>query len=137
MTATTTTSTEHVQRNGLWFGMIGAPLAWLCHVITSLFISWQACQDGDPNWGALSQPAVRWLLIGWTAAMLLVAILAGVTSFRLRRRLGEAHHISDAEGREREEFMTLLGTLASVVFTVAILWASVPPLLIDICMRAK
>ncbi len=68
---------------------------------------------------------------------LAIAIAAGVTSYRTWRRLSGGGRILRAEGYERSEFMALMGFFISFTLGVGIVWLSLPPLILELCGRAR
>jgi hypothetical protein len=105
------------------------------------------------------------LVIGLiTLALLAVSISAGVISHRLWRSSREiaqngvrreivpdpsggargtlfamqgARELTLDEGYSREDFMALGGVLISTVCSVGIVWAGIPLMMLDVCVRAR
>ena len=117
----------------LWFGFLGAPLAWSLQLSVNSALSGLACLGGRAT------PDVD--LLGWTdtaivvvnLAALLLALLALAVSIRNLRR---THEVESDEGRGvlgagegRTRFMAVWGIWTSVLFffaiafnTVAVFW---------------
>jgi hypothetical protein len=141
--------THRLPNGKLWYGFAAPAFAWAAHGATSVFLSTVYCPSGIPHWGRLGEGGVR-LAIGLvTIGLLAVAISAGVVSYRLwrslraRRREEEEQQlryerdlIAD-EGRTREDFMALGGVLVSIVCSVGILYAGIPLIILNVCMRAR
>lgn len=103
----------------------------------SVFLSSVYCPSGIPNWGRLGEGGVR-LAIGLiTIALLAVSISAGVVSYRMWRAVQEAHALAHDEGRSREDFMAMGGVLVSIVCTLGIIYAGIPLIMLNVCMRAR
>ena len=115
MTAQPNTSERVVQPRtslGLWFALLGGPAAGLANVIIGYAAVDRACVDDS----SISLHVV-------TLLFLLIAVLAGVTSWRLRQRIGERD--STAGGLlARSHFMTTVGlyTAAAACFGIILQW---------------
>lgn len=136
-TAYTARPRPRISQKRLWFGFAAGAAAWVVHGITGYFITWQACQDGDGDWGFLSSLEVRWLLGAITIAALAVAAAGGFLSFANWRRVRERRKLTEAEAPGREEFMALTGVFIGTVFSLGVLWAGLGPVLLDVCVTAK
>ena len=140
MSYAATAETHHHPRMGqgrLWFGLCAAVVAWGAQGLSSFFISWQACQDGDADWGILSGQEVRWLLYGITAAALTIALVATLLSFLNWRRLEGDRSIAESKASEREAFMALGGVAIGIVFLGGIIWFGLGPIMVGVCETAK
>ena len=95
----------------LWFAFTGGAAAWALEGALCVFISSNACDAaGSLSPGGLSGMTVRLLLALVTLALLATALTAGITAFKDWRRLvGGDVTLNKAEGRGREEFMSLAG----------------------------
>lgn len=127
---------EMISPRRLWFGFAIGAVAWLSVGGIYILINWRACMHqeefGIPN----PHPGAR-ILIGVLALVLLtVAIIGGVISYSNWRHLS-AQPLLRGEAVERHEFMALLGVVVAVTLGVGILWMAIPPLLLDICWRAR
>ena len=120
----------------LWYGLAAAPFAWALQGLIGVILSAEACPAGVAGWEILRQPGVRVGLAAITLCLLAVAVTAGVTSFRNWHRLS-GERLAHAEGTARETFMALGGVLISTVFSIGIVWASIPILILQICERAR
>lgn len=130
-------STNHIPPGRLWFGTCAGAAAWAVHGFSSFLISTQACKDGTGSWGPLSSTGVRLLLGGVTVVLLAVAAAGLLTSYRNWRLLSQRRELMRAEGLGREDFMSLIGVFVGVVFLLAIVWAGIPPILVDVCINAR
>jgi len=146
-----------IPRGRLWFGFVGAALAWLVHGFLSVVISASACRSGYYEWTWISAGGLQALLGLLTLVLLVIALAAGAVSFWNWRRLAayraqqppesrsdspferqpERRELLHAEGRRREEFMALGGVFVSTAFVLGILWAGLPLILVDICRSAR
>lgn len=125
-----------LQQASLWYGFAAAPFAWVLQGLVGVILSAEACPAGVAGWQILRQPGVRVGLAAITLCLLAVAISAGVTSFHNWQRLSGRREFVHAEGTAREAFMALGGVLISTVFSLGIVWASIPILMLQICERA-
>lgn len=72
-----------------------------------------------------------------TLIALVFAVAGGLISFRNWRQAANQFDLLHTDGRRRIEFMALVGTLASVAFVVGILWAGIPLIMLDVCVKAR
>lgn len=130
---TTTQHTHHIPPGRLWFGTTGAAIAWAVQGFTCFLISTQECADGTGSWGPLSGTGVRVLLICLTAGFLAVAAAATVVSYRNWRELSEHHHLMQAEGIGREQFMAIGGVFIGAASVIGLIWAGIAPIFLPAC----
>lgn len=128
---------SRIRPRSLWFGAAGAAVAWALHGVICEVIASEACRNGVGNIWSLSPLGVRWLLAGITIGFLAVAVIGGITSFRNWIQLAEHHDLVHAEGFGREQFMALGGIFVSAAFVIGIIWAGLPLIFLDICMKAR
>jgi hypothetical protein len=136
-TQTISTPHLHIPPRRLWFGTAGAAVAWALHGTVCEIISAKACQNGIGSLGALSPFGVRWLLAGITLGFLAIAVAGGIISFRNWRHVAATNDLVHAESPQREQFMSLGGVFVSVAFVVGIIWAGLPLIFLDVCMKAR
>lgn len=120
--------TTHPTR--LWYGSTAAVGAWVVHGLTSFVISSAACTSGLPL-GTLET-----LLIAITIAMLLVALSGGVISFGTWRAASSAP-FRESEAWGRIEFMAMSGVFMSAIFSIAIIWGGLAPLITGLCEAGR
>lgn len=136
-TDTVSPAITHIPPRRLWFGATGAAVAWALHSTVCEVIASKACQNNIGSWGALSPIGVRWLMAVVTLIALAVAVASGLVSFSNWRTLAERPDFVHAEGHRREQFMALVGTFAGAVFVIGILWAGIPLIMLDVCIKAR
>jgi hypothetical protein len=136
-TQITSDSPSRISQRSLWFGSTAAAVAWALHGAACVIVSSQACLNGVGNLRSLSPLGVRWLLAGITIGFLAIAAIGGITSFRNWIHLAEHHDLVHAEGSGREQFMALVGIFVSLAFVIGIIWAGLPLIFLDICMKAR
>jgi hypothetical protein len=121
----------------LWFGF-AASLAWGGLGVADIVVTWRACALHDAPFGApMSHPGARTIYIALSLVSLLIAAAAGMTSWRTWRLLSGSARIFSAEGYERREFMALMGLFMSITLGMGIVWLTIPPLVLDLCGRAR
>jgi len=108
----------------LWFGTLGAAAAWFVHLVVVYVLVPVVCAAGGP-------------FLMYIASVLLagVAVLSGFTAYRSWRQLSEearGNLIGEMEGT-RIGFMLYGGLLASGVFLLAILLATIPIFFLNPC----
>jgi len=137
MSTPATTRLDPVRPGRLWFGFAASAAAWMGLGLADILITWKACMGQEQFGGASAHPGMRILSFVITLALLAVAVTAGVMSYRNWRRLSGEVRLRDAEGKERREFMALLGVFVSLTLGVGILWLGVPLLVIELCVRTR
>ncbi|HLV86446.1 MAG TPA: hypothetical protein VKV39_05670 [Candidatus Sulfotelmatobacter sp.] len=128
---------QHISPARLWFGFAGSAVSWIALGIIDLLITWQACLGQEQYGGAHLEPGVKVLYLAFTLLLLVTAISAGGMSFRNWRELSRGGSLIDAEGREREEYMALIGVFVSFTLGIGIVLLGLPLAIIDLCVRAR
>ena len=111
----------------IWFGIIGAPAAFSIEELLGWLLSSGTCPRGSPE-GYGGFPVLansRPILLVIAAVALLVslgALVVGVTEWRRSRDPG----ITSIRGTLRPDFLAAAAMLVSFVFTLGVLWMSVP-----------
>ena len=91
----------------LWFGVLGAPAAWVFHLVAGYGIQEADCSRGSARWDFSSHP----LEIAVTAAALgigVAALVAAAWSWRAAE--------AGADPRGRVAFMAFAGIISSLLF---------------------
>lgn len=121
----------------LWISMLGVPLLWIAQIATSEIAASYACYPHDMP---LDTPLWQWLtplLIGISAASLLLAIICmwlAYTAWKQSRhedKGSEKHTVDIGEGRTR--FLAMVGLLSSGLFLIAILFTACALWLVSPC----
>jgi hypothetical protein len=117
---------EQEEPNGfrLWFGTLGAALAWFVHLIVVYVLVPVTCRIGGPA-----------LMYIASAVLAGVAIAAGLVAWQSWRQMSDearGNLIGEMEG-SRKGFMLYAGLLASGVFLLAILLATIPMFFLNPC----
>lgn len=121
----------------LWYGLAAPIAAWVVEGMASFAFSDYACEQGKPLPPSFSRTTVVTALIVLAAVMLAVAVSAGVVAWRTWRSLSKAPRVSEAEGRGRGEFMSLAGIFISVIFSIAIVWSGLAPMIVGPCTVSR
>lgn len=129
-------SPQNISSGRLWFGFVGASVAWILAGLINVLLAWQACMGGEAGSFFFTQTGVRVVLGIITFALLALATAAGVISFQNWRALKQQPDFVEAEGRGRQEFMAIFGVFVSVSLGVGIVWFAMPIYIIRMCMRA-
>lgn len=128
---------ELVPSRRLWFGLAASAVAWVLLGCLDICINWRACTH-QLDYGIPSpHPQVRMLISALALVLLLVAITAGITSYRNWRALSVHKDILATDAVERREFIAVIGVIVSVTMGAGILWLSIPPFFLDICWRSR
>lgn len=121
----------------LWFGLLAAALSWFGLAIADVLITWRACLHTEQFGGASEHPTLTMLNIALFAALLLIAIIAGVISFTNWRRFSGHNRIFSAEATGSREFMAMVGVFISVTLGLGIVWLGIPLLILQLCLRTR
>lgn len=121
----------------LWFGLTVSAVAWLLLGTVDLLVVWNECAHQQQYSGEGPHPVSRIFSFTISLVLLLVAVAGGVTSYRNWRSLSHQPNLLETNATDRREFMALLGVIISVTLGMGIVWLSIPPLLIQLCERAK
>lgn len=120
----------------LWFGLLGASVAWILQGFLEVVISWQGCREGGVSLNMHGDFPVQWVVAGVTVVLFAVSVAAGYVSYRNWRTLS-SKRLVEAQGRGREEYMGLCGIFVSVIFAGSIFWSGLPLFLTDLCGRIR
>ena len=95
----------------VWFVLLAPPVAWFTALSAGYFMVAWACGSA----------AGRAALHGSVLAMLAVGVAAAVVGLRAWRRHGEAWPGEGPEPTTRTRFLSVVGTLGAMLFSLAIL----------------
>lgn len=126
-----------VSSRRLWFGLLAAALSWFGLAIADVLITWRACLHTEQLGGPSEHPGLTTLNIALFAALLLIAIIAGIVSYTNWRRLSQHDHIFSAEATASREFMAMVGVFISVTLGLGIVWLGIPLLILQLCLRTR
>lgn len=122
----------------LWFGLFGAPSAWVLQTIVDYGLVSHFCFPGDAPRQAPAFSALRGtgLAVSVIAAIVsLLAMAAAYRSWRATRHGRDAEHHELLEvGEGRARFMAFAGVLLSAVFLFAVLMAALPLITNAMCI---
>lgn len=128
---------QNVSPAKLWFGTITAAVSWTLLGCIDILINWRACQHQE-RFGIPPNALGARVLIGCLAVFLLViVVIAGVTSYRNWRRLTPNPELLKTHAVERREYMAIGGLIMTVTLGIGIVWLALPPIFLDICWRAR
>jgi hypothetical protein len=126
-----------VPLRNLWFGIFGAPVAWALQTIVDYGLMSHFCYPNDAPVSTPTFHAVRGVSVVVSAVMLLVVLLALVTSYRswmaTRHGYEKEHHELLEVGEGRARFMAFAGLLLSVVFLFAVVMNALPLVTRTVC----
>ena len=137
MTDTNACPTATVSPRRLWYGVSAAMGAWIVHGMTSFIIADAACAGGHiAPWAGVSRNGLEAILIGLTVVMLAIALSGWLVSWRTWRALATTG-FDDAQAWGRGEFMALAGVFISTMFSIAIIWGGLAPILSGLCEATR
>ncbi|MBA4068055.1 MAG: hypothetical protein C0501_31000 [Isosphaera sp.] len=118
------TGRGEVARWRLWFGLLGGAGAWTEHLLLAYAVAEFGCRTPAGHDTHLGLTVVTWLLVGVSAASLLVALAATWVAHRSRGRLSRDGDPA-AEDAPRA-YLATAGLIQSGAFAFVILVESVP-----------
>ncbi|HEX2241035.1 MAG TPA: hypothetical protein VHJ82_07855 [Actinomycetota bacterium] len=115
----------------LWFGLLGAPLAWVTQLVVNYSLEeWFACSPGAQERGEVAGLGVPTAAVIVSATLTVVAVLAGLVAWRCLRRMTTR---SDASVGGRARWMAVAGIMNTILYTIALVASFAPPALLDVC----
>lgn len=113
----------------LWFGVLGAPLAWLTQLVVNYSLEeWFSCSPSVTEVGEVLGMSVRTVGLIVTLGTGLVAVGAGVASVSCFRKTGGGDERSN-----RPRWMAIAGIMNSVLYLLFIVVGVVPTLILNLC----
>jgi hypothetical protein len=111
-----------------WYGVLGAPLAWTVELLAGYGTQEAACAAGSTptTFSGNASSAIGVI----TVALLFVA-LGGLLAARATAHALREGEIPDPRGRVA--FMARFGTIASLLFSLAIVLSGIPVLALESC----
>ncbi|MDD5494570.1 MAG: hypothetical protein PHG36_07875 [Dehalococcoidia bacterium] len=114
---------DAISLSSLWFGILGAPIAWIGLELVSYITSTALCPVDNPAIAAAPIATIgRALLTINVLAGLLALVAAGVAVSNWRKTRhemsGSAHRLLEA-GEGRTRFLAMFGLLTSIGFLIA------------------
>jgi hypothetical protein len=114
-----------VSRGTLWFGLFGGAIAWTIHLMLAYVVAEFGCAGRLGEGSYLGITLVAWLEVGLTLVTALASGVATLVAYRSHRRLSsDAAEVEAAVSAER--YTAWAGVLTSGLFTVIILFESIP-----------
>ena len=115
---------HRVHRWAIWFGLLGAPIAWSLQELVNVSLAGYACYPHDVPLATPLWPQLGVLSFSVEAIAIIIAIAAGVVALTNWRRSrdekpGDAHQLlGSGDGRTR--FMAMAGMMTSLLFLIGI-----------------
>lgn len=137
--------TGPVTSGRLWFGLLGAPVAWLVAEFVGYLMAARSCEAGRNGINAygVGNPSVAAVVL----ALLMLAVAGAATwvAGGTLHRLGLSLRSLAGDGRNgdhpvewgRARFMALASVLSGVLFGLGIVLIALPPLLVRACSEAR
>lgn len=126
---------ESISPARLWFGFVGAAVAWVLAGLINAILAWLACIGGDAGTAFFTQTGIRIVLGIITFVMLGLDVAAGIVAFQNWRMLSRQKDFVEAEARPRQEFMAVFGVIVSTTLGAGIIWFVIPIYIIRMCVR--
>ncbi|MFL5819202.1 MAG: hypothetical protein ACJ76S_00765 [Solirubrobacteraceae bacterium] len=113
-------------RTLLWFGVLGAPAAWVVQFVFGYAVTEAACDAAGSRWGI---PIDTWTLIATAAAatVALASEVAAIAMFRATRRSGSEPPAG------RIHFLATVGLTVAPLFLCAIVMSGIGVIALTNC----
>jgi hypothetical protein len=135
--ATATSTSGVVEREALpvssgrlWAGVLLAPSAWVVAELLGYVLASRACDRGAAGTAGVTQDILAIVLA-------LIAVAGLAIAIGNWRRVSEPSRPHEPAARGRAHFMALGGVVASALFTLGIVFFSLPPLLVNVCSEVR
>jgi hypothetical protein len=124
----------------VWFGVLGAPLAWTLMFVFGMGMTLAACNPGGGPWGI---PVETWTIIATAlaAAVALLALATSIAIFRDTREPGEEWNRltmieEDAPPEGRVHFLATIGIAISPLFFFIIMMSGLGAINLVACRQS-
>jgi heme/copper-type cytochrome/quinol oxidase subunit 2 len=115
----------------MWFGTLGAPLAWLTQFAIGYWLTEAQCHPTGSQWGI---PLRTWAIV-ITVVAASVAVAAGLTAVALFRGTREADK-DDPPPSGRTHFLAIVGMAITPLFMCIILMNGVGVAVLEHCHQS-
>jgi len=112
----------------LWFGVLGAPAAWVTQHVTGIALTEAACSAAYSDDVALDGLTIA--VMAGAAAVAVLAELAAITVFRRTREAG------DDPPASRVHFMAIVGMTIGPLFLAMILMSGLGVAILENCRQS-
>jgi hypothetical protein len=121
----------------LWFGIFAAPVAWNLQLLIATAFSGHLCFPDQELLGPDVGRHLSWVLglidvLGMVLALVALAVAIGNWRRVRQEKGGSGRHLLDA-GEGRTRFMAMLGIANSLLFLVALIFASLNLFFFPMC----
>ena len=130
-------SPQQISTRRVWFEFAAPAGSWIFLGFFESVIAWRACVHQEQLGGPSPHPIARLLYFLLWIASFGLAVLAGTLSYRTWRRICGATKLLRAEGRERQEFMSLSGLFITITLALGYFWMCLPLFMLQMCARTR
>lgn len=128
---------ERVNPWAVWFGLLGAPLAWGAQLLINSALGAHGCYPHDVPLAVPVWSDMRQVMLGVEVAAILVCAAALLSAWFTWRRArhekqGSGHHVVEA-GDGRTRFMAMAGLMTSLLFLAGAGFACINVILVPAC----
>ncbi len=128
---------EKVSLNSLWFGIVGAPVAWMTLELMSYILTSSKCDKSNGTQLTSEPYTVSSYLILFCVIAGIIALWALITAARNWKKTrhemeGSAHNLLEV-GEGRTRFLAIFGLLTSIGFVIAFVFSIVTLFLLHLC----
>lgn len=127
----------NVSRRRLWFGALAGASGWAVHSLICTTIASKACLDSESGWNGMTFLEIRMLLGILTVLFASVVAGAGLVSYQNWKTMSPLARGTRSAPPDRKAFMGIAGMCISAATLIGVLWAGLPPVLIDLCVFTR
>jgi len=133
MHGTPSHASTHASNGRLWTAVIVGPITWGAAGLLNWWVSAQACQDGTPGWGPLSEAGVRVVVAVIGLAALAATVTGIVVAARAWKASPEDPGFAHVEGTTNVAFLAAAGVLVGIAFAFGIVLIGLPSVMVGVC----
>jgi hypothetical protein len=116
---------SRVSRRLLWFGFLGAAMAWVTHLVGASLVSEWGCFAGWGREQVLGVSTVAWAIVGLTVVSLIVGLAALGVAYR-NFRWWRQRDPQELNSQDAAMLLAQAGFPTSAIFVFMILAESIP-----------
>ncbi|HWL65822.1 MAG TPA: hypothetical protein VNP73_07600 [Actinomycetota bacterium] len=114
----------------LWFGVLGAPIAWVIQLLLDYSLEeWWACSPATSTVGRVVGLPVGTAALLVSGLLTIVAVVAGLVSVRCYKKISKRTD----EASSRALWMALAGIMNSILYLGLLIASFAPPILLGTC----
>lgn len=113
----------------MWFGLVGAPVAWTVQHVFGISVIEAACNPPSPHWGV---PVDGWTLTITVVAAIVVVLSTGAAYMAYRATSDAGTDPPEA----RVRFLAIVGLVVSPLFLAIVLMSGITVVALPECVQS-